>query len=79
MKFSRKTAKQMTEGFNVDLTKVSTVKELIEATRHCTYKVVMEADLCDETVHYIETPSGDIIVFITDEVDSNKIVEVHIE
>jgi hypothetical protein len=39
----------------------------------------MEADLCDETVHYIETPSGDIIVFITDEVDSNKIVDVYME
>lgn len=79
MKLSKKTAKHLTERFGVDLTDVSTVKELIAAMEHCTYKVVMEADLCDETVHYIETPSGDIIVFITDEVDSNKIVDVYME
>jgi hypothetical protein len=39
----------------------------------------MEADLCDETLHYLEDVNGYIIAFETDINDANKLTYIGLE
>ena len=75
-KVTKRTAKKIFDRYDVDVTTINTVEEIVNAFKRFTYKVVMEADILDTTIHYIEDVSGEIITFITDENDNNKIVKI---
>lgn len=77
MKITKRTNNKALANYGVDLTKVNTTEELIKAFAYHTYKVVVEADLCDDTVHYIELINGELVVYITNE--NNELVEVYFE
>ena len=79
MKLNKKTIKAINNKYGVDITNITSVDELIKAFDFITYKVVMEADLCDETVHYIEDVNGDIIAFDTDTNNTNKLTYIGLE
>lgn len=77
MKITKRTNNKALANYGVDLTKVNTVDELIKAFERRTYKVVVEADLLDDTIHYIELTNGELVVYITKE--NNELVEVYFE
>ena len=74
MIITKKDAKAIEKMYGFDVTAVKTATDLValfEENEPCWFEVVMEADLCDETVHYIETTEDDLIVFITEENSDN--------
>ena len=77
MKITKRTNNKALANYGVDLAKVNTVDELIKAFAYHTHKVVAEADLCDDTVHYIELINGELVVYITNE--NNELAEVYFE
>ena len=77
MKITKRTNNKALANYGVDLTAINTVDELIKAFAYHTYKVVVEADLCDESVHYIELINGELVVYLTNE--NNELVEVYFE
>ena len=79
MKLNKRTINAINKKYGVDVTNITTVDELIKAFKFITYKVVMEADLIDNTVHYIEDVNGDIIAFDTDVNDVNKLTYIGLE
>ena len=79
MKLNKRTINNINKKYNVDITNITTVAELLKAFERVTYKVVVDADLCDETVHYIEDVNGDLIVYTTDENDTNKLTYIGLE
>jgi hypothetical protein len=79
MKLNKKTIKAINNKYGVDVTNITTVNALLEAFKDVTYKVVMEADLCDETQHYIEDVNGDLIVFDTDINNANELTYIGLE
>lgn len=79
MKLNKRTIKAINNKYGVDVTNITTVDALLEAFKDIAYKVVMEADLCDETLHYIEDVNGDIIAFDTDINDANKLTYIGLE
>jgi hypothetical protein len=79
MKLNKRTINAINKKYGVDVTNITTVDELVKAFEFITYKVVMEADLIDNTVHYIEDVNGDIIAFDTDVNDVNKLTYIGLE
>jgi hypothetical protein len=79
MKLNKRTIKAINNKYGVDVTNITTVDALLEAFKDVTYKVVMEADLCDETQHYIEDVNGDLIVFDTDINNANELTYIGLE
>jgi hypothetical protein len=79
MKLTKKTIKTINNKYGVDVTNITTVDALLEAFKDITYKVVMEADLCNDTIHYIEDVDGDIIAFETDPNNINKLTYIGLE
>ena len=79
MKLNKRTIKAINNKYEVDVTNITTVDALLEAFKDVTYKVVMEADLCDETQHYIEDVNGDLIVFDTDINNANELTYIGLE
>lgn len=79
MKVSKRTVNAINKKYGVDVTNITTVDELVKAFEFITYKVVMEADLCDETQHFIEDVNGDVIAFETDVNDANKLTYIGLE
>ena len=79
MKLNKRTIKAINNKYGVDVTNITTVEALLEAFKDIAYKVVMEADICDETLHYIEDVNGDLIVFDTDINDANKLTHIGLE
>ena len=79
MKLNKRTIKAINNKYGVDVTNVTTVDALLEAFKGIAYKVVMEADLIDNTIHYIEDVNGDIIAFDTDVNDVNKLTYIGLE
>jgi hypothetical protein len=79
MKLNKRTINAINKKYGVDVTNITTVDELVKAFEFITYKVVMEADLCDDTIHYIEDVNGDIIAFDTDVNDVNKLTYIGLE
>lgn len=79
MKFTKETAKRIKAHYGVDITNITTVDEIVKAFEHATYRVIMDADLFDDTIHCIEDVSGNIIDFNTDPNDANKIIYIGLE
>jgi hypothetical protein len=79
MKLNKRTIKAINNKYGVDVTNITTVNALLEAFKDVTYKVVMEADLCDETQHYIEDVNGDLIVFDTNINNANELTYIGLE
>lgn len=79
MKLNKRTIKAINNKYGVDVTNITTVDALLEAFKDITYKVVMEADLCDDTIHFIEDVNGDIIVFDTDPDNANELTYIGLE
>lgn len=79
MKLNKRTIKAINNKYGVDVTNITTVDALLEAFKDVTYKVVMEADLCDETQHYIEDVNGDLIVFDTNINNANELTYICLE
>ena len=74
MIITKKDAQTIEKKYGLDLTAVATANDLValfEEKQPCWFKVVMEADLCDETYHYIETTDEYLIIFITEEGGDN--------
>ncbi len=74
---TKRVANQIKKEYGVDVATITTVEELVVAFEKFTDKVVMDADLCDDTMHYIEMVDGALIVFITD--DEHKLVYIYME
>lgn len=79
MKYTKTTAKKMMSYYSIDIAEITTVNNLLAAMAEDTYKVVMEAALGEPEVHFIETRDDEILVFITDENDPTKIIEIYFE
>ena len=79
MKLNKRNIKAINNKYGVDVTNITTVDELIKAFAHITYRVVMEADLCDDTLHYIEDVNGDIIAFDTNPDNANELTYIGLE
>ena len=79
MKLNKRTIKAINNKYGVDVTNITTVDALLEAFKDVTYKVVMEADLCDETLHYIEDVNGDLITFDTNPDNANELTAIGLE
>ena len=79
MKLYKRTIKAINNKYGVDVTNITTVDALLEAFKDITYKVVMEADLCDDTQHYIEDVNGDIIAFDTNPDNANELTYIGLE
>lgn len=79
MKLNKRTIKAINNKYGVDVTNITTVDALLEAFKGIAYKVVMEADLCDDTVHYIEDVNGDTIVFDTNPDNANELTYIGLE
>ena len=80
MKFTKRTAKNIKSLYRVDITMVNdNVADFIKTFEEYTYRVNMECDLCDPTQHLIEDINGNVIEFITDEENPNRVIEVFCE
>ena len=79
MKLNKRTINAINKKYGVDVTNITTVDELIKVFEFITYKVVMEADLCDDTVHYIEDVNGDLITFDTNPDNANELTYIGLE
>jgi hypothetical protein len=79
MKLNKRTIKAINNKYGVDVTNITTVDELIKTFAPVTYKVVMEADLCDDTLHYIEDVNGYIIAFDTNPDNANELTYIGLE
>jgi len=79
MKLNKRTIKAINNKYGVDVTNITTVDALLEAFKNITYKVVMEADLCDDTSHYIEDVNGDLITFNTNPNNANELTYIGLE
>ena len=79
MKLNKRTVNAINKKYGVDVTNITTVDELIKVFEFITYKVVMEADLCDDTVHYIEDVNGDLITFDTNPDNANELTYIGLE
>lgn len=73
----KKVVNQIKKEYGIDIATIATVKELLTAFEKFTDKVVMDADLWDDTLHYIELVDGTLIVFITN--DEHQLVNIDIE
>jgi hypothetical protein len=79
MKIYKRTIKAIQKRYGVDVTDIKTVDALLEAFKDIAYKVVMEADLCNDTYHYIEDVNGYIIAFDTHPQNANELTYIGLE
>jgi hypothetical protein len=79
MKLNKRTIKAINNKYGIDVTNITTVDALLEAFKGVTYKVVMEADLCNDTIHYIEDVNGDLITFDTNPDNANELTYIGLE
>ena len=79
MKLNKRTINAINKKYGVDVTNITTVDELVKAFEFITYKVVMEADLCDDTIHYIEDVNGHLITFDTNPDNANELTYIGLE
>jgi hypothetical protein len=76
---NRRDVNKIKKNYGVDITKLTTVDELLKAFEERTFKIVMDADCFDTTVHFIETTALDTITFVTDENNTNALVYIGLE
>lgn len=65
--------KRIIKVWGVDVSQFTTEKELLNAFEFATYKVCTDED--DDSVRYIETASGDLIIY---ELDGDTLMRVYL-